>query len=169
MQIKKYSTKNEFDILIDSVDKLEYEKYNLFANILMFNTYIASIGSDNPGIEGFIENVYEHAKESIDAINKEQVLCRKMLRYIKLMKFNDCYERYSDSYHNKLFHDLIDLMKVNKKRRNTKTNILFTAIEETVKRKGLNANITIDGDPNGLNSLLTDEVYNNLLNKIPKR
>ena len=85
------------------------------------------------------------------------------------MKFNDCYERYSDSYYSKLFNDLIDLMKTNNKRRNTKTNILFTAIEETVKRKRLHANIIIDGDPNGLNSLLTDEVYNNLLNKIPKR
>ena len=163
MQIINYTEKDAFDILIDYIDVLDKEKYLSLGSIMVINDAL----KNHSELSWVTDTLTNHYKDSIDTINKEEDICKKMLHYIKLMIFNDKEEYYTDSYYYDYFNEILNTLKINSHNRRVKTMLLANAIKLGIKHHS--KNITIMGNMDAIENIITDDVYNNIMNKIPKR
>ena len=167
MQIINYTEKDAFDCIINNLNKLTDEKYKLLASMLMINTSIASREDYIEGYKGYIDSIYIHVRDCIDTINKEENIYKKMLHYLKLLKFNDHYDYYTDSWYHDYFDEVINLLRINKRNRIIKTQVLYKSIEIGIAHH--KTEVTVEGDMDAIQNILTDQIYDDVMTKIPKR
>ena len=166
MQIIKSKEKDTFDKLCELISTLDDEKYQLLASYLVF---INQLNPEECNVvqTGHLNTLANHVKDSIDTINKELDILKKMLHYLQLLLTNDRYYYYTDSYYYDYFEEIIKFITVNSNNRFMKTTVTMLAVRMGIKYSC--PDVTIASDPKTVENLLTDEVYNDILNKIPKR
>ena len=166
MRIIKPKEKDTFDKLCKLISIDDKEKYQLLASYLLFTKQLNESGSNK--IQSFYLNTFgEHVKSSIETINKELDILNKMLHYLQLLLTNNKYHYYTDSYYYDYFEEVIKFIAQNINNRNMKTTVTMVAVRMGIKTSA--PEVTIAGDKKAIENLLTDDIYQNILNKIPRR
>ena len=167
MKIIKRDEKDTFDIITHKLTYLENERFNLLVSMLAIVQTIESYRDSFKYTDGYINSLNSFTKEQIDENNREAVLYEKMLRYLQLMITNDTYEYYTDSYYYDLFTKVIELLEISKYHRNAKRTAFYYSLQLGIAYSA--EQVTIASMNDAVDTVLTDEIYNDILKKIPKR
>ena len=167
MKIIELKEKDTFANICDLINDNEKEKYLLMGSLLQL--YKPLIGKKNIDelMKVYIDRYASHIKESYEIIDKEQEILKKMQHYLQLLISNNKYHYFTDSYYYDYFKEIVSFLKVNKSNRYTRTITTLVAIRTGLQARTLNVNIA--GDPKHFENLLTDEAYQNIIKKIPKK
>ena len=167
MKIIKRDEKDTFDIVTHKLTYLEAERFNLLVNMLAIDQILGTHRDMFKYADGYIDSLNRFTKEQIDENNREAYLYEKMLRYLQLMITNDTYEYYTDSYYYDLFTKVIELLEISKYHRNAKRAAFYYSLELGIAYSAEQVTITSLND--STETVLTEDIYNDILKKIPKR
>ena len=166
MKIIKSKEEDTFDKIIASLDYNERERRLLMTSLLAYNYIIPSRGV-NKNYYGFVSSLNEFIDESVKINNKEVEIYNKMLRYLQLLLFNDRYYWYTDSYYYDYFEEIIKFLQTNRQNRAIKINLIMQAMSMGIHNDS--EYVDIIGDMDLIDNLLSDEIYADIIDKIPTR
>ena len=167
MKIIKSKESDSFDKICHAISKNEKEKYLLVGYMISLNTVLPNSMKLDSTQTAYIRSMNEYIKTAIDINNRELDIYKKMLHYLQLLLSNNIYHYYTESYYYDYFEEILKFLRVNRNNRSIKNTLMLVATDMGIKTGS--DNVTIAGDARATENLLTDEVYNEIMRKIPRR
>ena len=165
MKVTTRNEKDAFDRITHNLCYLEKERFNLLVNMFALTNVLSTKANSFPEAWNYVNSLNTYTKEWIDENNKEVRVYEKMLRYLQLMLTNDTYEYYTDSYYYDYFAKTIDALEANKYNRKINTSVFYYSISLGVAYHAPEVTIASNVE----RELITDDIFEEMLKRIPKR
>ena len=161
------NNKDAFDKITHNLTDLENERLFLVGNMINLDVLLSSIMGIFPYASDYMASLNAYTKHLLDQNNKEVVLYEKMLRYLQLMITNGTYEYYTDSYYYDYFDKVINVLEASKHNRSVNITVFNYSLELGIENRSPSVSIRSNIDMS--KGIITDEVYEDMLKRIPRR
>ena len=166
MKVIKRQKVELFDDIIKDLDINEKER--LYFSYAIFNLVsLKKLPECNAVTNEAIDTMLSAIEKFIKSNNREVDIYSKMLRLIKLKITNDTFDQFLKSEDKKMFDRIIAMLKMNQLNRVKKTQVEMTKCLCSLYFD--TAQIKFFGNDKQLQDILTDDVYNYTMNKIPTK
>ena len=167
MKIITSNEKDAFDKITHNLSDLETERMFLVGNMLSFDVFLNNIVSRFPYANDYMISLNTYTKYLLDQNNKETSVYEKMLRYLQLMITNGTYEYYTDSYYYDYFDKVIKTLEASKHNRSINMTVFNYSLGLGIEYGSPSVSISSNVDLS--KGIISDEMYEDMLERIPKR